>query len=135
MDTHSAAAPGIESDLDDSAKSSIILSLFGRPGFSARIVEHFDSSNCLKTYNAERVSSISANCNALLSMVLDSGEYQSKIPTMEKVTAYVSNSWWDTDGSLDDKWVSILCALMNLMSELTMCHCRNRTFQRIIQHC
>lgn len=93
MDTHSAVAPGIESDLDDSAKSSIILSLFGRPGFSARIVEHFDSSNCLKTYNAERVSSISANCNALLSMVLDSGEYQSKIPTMEKVTAYVSNSW------------------------------------------
>ncbi len=112
MDTHSAVAPGIESDLDDSAKSSIILSLFGRPGFSARIVEHFDSSNCLKTYNAERVPSISANYNALLSMVLDSEDYHSKISIMQKVTAYVCNSWWDTDGSLDDKWVSILGALM-----------------------
>lgn len=112
MDTHSAAAPGIEPDLDDSAKSSIIFSLFGRPGFTAHTVEHFDSSKCLKTYIAERNPSISANCNALLSIVLDSEEYQSKTPTIEKVTAYVCNSWWDTDGSLDDKWVSLPSTLM-----------------------
>ncbi|KAL8825031.1 MAG: hypothetical protein Q9191_004664 [Dirinaria sp. TL-2023a] len=71
-------APGIEPDLDDSAKSSTIFSLLGRQGFSGRIVEHFDSSQCLKTYRAERNPSVSANCNALLCILLDSEDYPSK---------------------------------------------------------
>lgn len=98
-------APGIEADLDDSAKSSIILSLFGRPGFTSCIVGHFDSSKHLKTYSAERNPSVSANCNALLSIILDSEEYPLKNAAIEKVVNFVCESWWSASGSLDDKWV------------------------------
>lgn len=98
-------APGIEPDLDDSAKSSIIFSLFGRPGFTSSIVGHFDSSKCLRTYSAERNPSVSANCNALLSIVLDAEDYPSKTAAIEKVVNFVCESWWSACGSLDDKWV------------------------------
>lgn len=98
-------APGIEPDLDDSAKASIVFSLLGRPGFTSRVVEFFDSTECLKTYRAERNPSVSANCNALLSIVLDSDEYPSKIGTIEKVVAFTCNNWWSSSGLLNDKWV------------------------------
>ena len=98
-------APGIEPDLDDSAKASIIFSLFGAVGFTRRMVEHFGSSKCLRTYSAERNPSVSANCNALLSILLDSEEYPMKIAIVEKVTTFICDNWWDSCGSLDDKWV------------------------------
>lgn len=107
---YSAIAPGIEPDLDDSAKSSIIFSLFGRPGFTSRIVEHFDSFKWLKTYSQERNASVSANCNALLSIVLDSEKYQSKEIAIEKVTNFICDSYWSASGSLDDKWVRLIAA-------------------------
>ena len=65
-------APGIEADLDDSSKASIVFSLLGRKGFSEDIVKHFDAKICLKTYISERTPSVSANCNALLNILLDS---------------------------------------------------------------
>ena len=98
-------APGIEPDLDDSAKASIVLSLSGGIGFTRRMVEYFGSSECLKTYSAERHPSVSANCNALLSIILDLEEYPIKMATIEKVTTFICDKWWDSCGSLDDKWV------------------------------
>ena len=98
-------APGIEPDLDDSAKASIIFSLLGRLGFTSQIVEFFDSTQCLKTYRMERNPSVSANCNALLSIILDSDEYPSKIGTIEKVVAFICNNWSSSSGLLNDKWV------------------------------
>ncbi|KAI4118551.1 MAG: hypothetical protein LQ345_001436 [Seirophora villosa] len=100
-------APGIEPDLDDSAKSSIIFSLLGRRGFSGQVVEHFDSTRCLKTYKGERNPSLSANCNALLSVLLDlddSRSNQSLYAPIEKVALFICDSWWNTSGPLDDKW-------------------------------
>ncbi|KAI4086884.1 MAG: hypothetical protein LQ344_007210 [Seirophora lacunosa] len=100
-------APGIEPDLDDSAKSSIIFNLLGRRGFSSQVVEHFDSTRCLKTYKGERNPSLSANCNALLSILLDlddSRSYQSLYPPSEKIALFICDSWWNTSGPLDDKW-------------------------------
>ena len=69
------------------------------------MVDYFDSAQCLKTYRAESNHSVSANCNALLSMVLDSEDYPLKITTMEKVTVFICESWWKASGSLGDKWV------------------------------
>lgn len=103
--TNVAVAPGIEPDLDDSARASIIFSLLGRPGFTRRIIEEYDSSTCLKTYAAERNPSVSANCNALLSIVLDSEEYPSKCEAIEKITVFICDSWWAMNGSFNDKWV------------------------------
>lgn len=98
-------APGIEPDLDDSARASVIFSLLGRAGFTRRIVEQYDSSGCLKTYAAERNPSVSANCNALLSIILDSEEYPSKCEAIEKITLFICDNWWATNGTLNDKWV------------------------------
>ena len=99
--------PGMmEPDLDDSAKASIILSLSGKPGFSEDIIRSFDAPKALKTYRIERDPSISANCNALLSMILDERDYPSKSTTIEKVVSFICDSWIDTDGSIKDKWVS-----------------------------
>ena len=100
-------APGIQPDLDDSAKTSIIFSFLGRPGFTELITKHFDSPKCLKTYSAERNPSVSANCNALLSIVLDTEEYQSKNAAMTLVINFICDSWWHTSGSLGDKWVKL----------------------------
>ncbi|KAL8979319.1 MAG: hypothetical protein Q9177_006175 [Variospora cf. flavescens] len=100
-------APGIEPDLDDSAKSSIIFSLLGRRGFSSQIVENFDSAQCLKTYKGERNPSLTANCNALLSVLLDlddSRPYQSRYLPIQKITRFICDSWWNTSGPLNDKW-------------------------------
>lgn len=98
--------PGIEPDLDDSAKASIILSLSGKPGFSEDIVERFDAPKALKTYRIERDPSISANCNALFSIVLDKSDYPSKGTIIEKIVSFICDSWMDTEGSIKDKWVS-----------------------------
>ena len=98
--------PGIVPDLDDSAKASIVLSLSGKPGFSEDIFRSFDAPRALKTYRIERDPSISANCNALLSMVLDKSDYPSKSMTIEKIVNFIYDSWMDTEGSIKDKWVS-----------------------------
>ena len=117
--------PGVEPDLDDSAKASIILSLSGKLGFSEDIVRCFDAPTALKTYRIERDPSISANCNALLSMVLDKSDYPSKGITIEKIVSFIYDSWRDTEGPIKDKWVShshrkyfasALCIVQKLMS-------------------
>lgn len=105
MEADGVTASGIKPDLDDSAKSSILFSLFGRSGFTSLIVEHFDSPQSLKTYSDERNPSVSANCNALLSLVLDSEEYQSKTATIEKLINFICQCWQGANGFLDDKWV------------------------------
>lgn len=106
MCVNSQLGPGIEPDLDDSAKASIILSLSGKLGFSKDIVRSFDAPKCLKTYRIERDPSISANCNALLSIILDKNDYPSKGTTIEKIVNFIYDSWMDTEGSIKDKWVS-----------------------------
>lgn len=98
-------APGIEPDLDDSAKTSIILSLLGRSGFASQIVEHFDSLHCLKTYKSERNPSVSANCNALLSVLLDSDSARPQYAAIQKMIQFICEKWRNASGSLDDKWV------------------------------
>ena len=113
-------APGIEPDLDDSAKTSIIFSFLGRPGFTKLITKHFDSAKCLKTYRAERNPSVSANCNALLSIVLDTEEYQSKNVVIIKVTNFICDSRSDASGALGDKWVVSTLAGSTVSLKLTL---------------
>ena len=106
LDAHSAIAPGIEPDLDDSSKTSIVLSFCGRPGLTSRIMDHFDSEDCLKTYRSERNSSVSANCNALFALLVDQTSSSSRIKMIEKVVSYLCERWTSANGWLDDKWVS-----------------------------
>lgn len=106
IETETNLAPGLEPDLDDSAKASIVLSLIGKPGFSQEIIENFQGQQCLKTYAAERDPSISANCNALISMLVDKHDYPSKMNAAEKILAFLLGSWKNSNGNIKDKWVS-----------------------------
>jgi hypothetical protein len=100
-------APGIEPDLDDSAKASIIMSLSGKAGFSKAIVKEFDTPRSLKTYRGERNPSVSANCNALLSLLVDRTEFEGKAATIKKIVAFIFDSWAEGKGEIKDKWVRI----------------------------
>ncbi|KAF2744065.1 hypothetical protein M011DRAFT_461105 [Sporormia fimetaria CBS 119925] len=106
-------APGIEPDLDDSAKASIVLSLGGRSGFSAALVREFDTPTHLKTYSGERDPSLSANCNALMSLLLDSSDFPGKSTTIDKVLRFLIREWSSEFGQLKDKWnLSSLYSMM-----------------------
>ncbi|KAL8641761.1 MAG: hypothetical protein Q9228_001478 [Teloschistes exilis] len=72
---------GTEPDLVDSAKESIVLSL----------------PNEIR---------ISANCTALLSILLDQDDYPSEKDTIEKIALFVCDSWKEAGGLVRDKWVS-----------------------------
>ncbi|ORY03146.1 hypothetical protein BCR34DRAFT_492590 [Clohesyomyces aquaticus] len=97
-------APGIEPDLDDSAKASIVMSLSGTLGFSEAIINNFNSSRCLKTYSGERDPSVSANCNALMSILVDQAEYEGKVAIIEKIVTFICASWVEAKGTINDKW-------------------------------
>lgn len=98
-------ADGIEPDLDDSAKASIILSIGGKTGFSEAIVREFDSTRCLTTYHGERDPSVTANCNALVSLLYDDSSFEAKQFTMEKIINFIITEWSVLGGKIKDKWV------------------------------
>jgi hypothetical protein len=82
------------------------MSLSGKQGCSEVIVKEFSTPRCLKTYRGERNPSVSANCNALLSLLVDEAEYESKVVTMEKIITFVYDSWMKGKCEVKDKWVS-----------------------------
>jgi hypothetical protein len=126
--TLNRAAPGIEPDLDDSAKASIVLSLAGKSGFSSSIVKEFDAATCLKTYRGERDPSVSANCNALMSLLLDPHEYVGKSAIIEKIVDFIFAEWAASKGKIKDKWVCRSLNNSKLIISLTI----GRTCRRII---
>ncbi|KAF1998137.1 hypothetical protein P154DRAFT_578188 [Amniculicola lignicola CBS 123094] len=97
-------ARDIEPDLDDSAKYSIIMSLSGALGNSNVIAEAFNATGWLKTYNGERNPSVSANCNALIALLLDRNEFSEKAMTIKKIVKFVVEHWTATNGAISDKW-------------------------------
>ena len=69
-------------------------------------MDYFDSEDCLKTYRFERNPSVSANCNALLALILEQTSSSSRIKTIERVVSFVCERWTSANGWLEDKWVS-----------------------------
>jgi hypothetical protein len=119
QDAERCTAPGIEPDLDDSAKASIILSLLGEDGFAHAIVEEFDGLQCLRTYQGERDPSVSANCNALMSVLLDGSDFPSKTATMEKIITFLYDVWVSNKGKIEDKWVIFVSSWIGMEADAT----------------
>lgn len=109
-------SPGIEQDLDDSAKASIIMSLSGKLGSSQVILEEFSAPHSLRTYRGERNPSVSANCNALLSLLVDTAEYEGKSATIQKIVKFIYDSWMEVKGEIKDKWVSVTFGCQGIVS-------------------
>lgn len=102
--TSTPTAPFFEPDVDDSAKTITSLTQLGQPLSPQKLVEVFEAPTHFRTYSGERDPSLSANCNALIALLhSDPASYSSQIL---KITRFLSDYWWKSDGKIKDKWVS-----------------------------
>ena len=120
-------APGIEPDVDDSAKASVTLSLLGRPGLTSTILKEFGTKGHFKTYGSEKDASVSANCNVLMAMLLDTVVNPGSIDAIETTARFLCDKWFQTSGLLKDKWVSPVSHRLIFLSHF----CSNETFFRM----
>ena len=101
-------APGIQPDLDDTAKGSAILSRLGRRSLSNRMREEFETDSHFRTYTLEQNASFSANCHALIALLLDADNSDgSMYHSVEKIVKFLCNRWLESDGFAHDKWVRL----------------------------
>lgn len=97
-------APSIQPDVDDTSKALVSLALMEKPRSAQALLDRFENASHFKTYAGERNPSFSANCNALVALLSepDVAAFES---SMEKATRFLCDTWWETDGWIEDKWV------------------------------
>nr|UOW59923.1 SonA [Paraconiothyrium archidendri] len=96
-------APSFEADVDDTAKTISTLNVLGRTVSPESMIKTFEADTHFRTYVGERDPSATANSNALLALLHqpDVSKYSSQIL---KITKFLSDTWWTSDGKIDDKW-------------------------------
>ncbi len=94
-------------------------------GFSESIVKEFGGTRCLKTYQSERDPSVSANCNALMSLLMDETEFTEKSTIIEKIVLFLWDAWSAASGEIQDKWVSVQSFPKpeNSLNSIRICPC------------
>lgn len=102
--TETLAAPQMVGDADDTAKAILTLTLLGRTADPTSMIERFESASYFRTFDGERDSSFSANCNVLSSLLHmpEPMKYHSQIL---KATIFLCDTW-DRE-AVRDKWVSL----------------------------
>ncbi|TLD19064.1 hypothetical protein PspLS_09766 [Pyricularia sp. CBS 133598] len=96
-------SPGIEADVDDTAKALISLGSLGQKVSPDGMIKAFERETHFQTYPNERDPSFSANCNALLALLCQT-DLSSSSAQILKLVQFLSNAWWITDGPIKDKW-------------------------------
>lgn len=110
--TKYSVAPGIQPDLDDTAKGSTVLSLLGRPSLSTRIRDEFETGTHFSTYSLEQNPSFSSNCNALMALLLSlENDDTVQLQSVEKVVTFLCNQWYESSRFVQDKWVGLIASL------------------------
>ena len=104
--TDMPAAPNYEADVDDTAKTITSLTLLGYQITPMSMIEAFETETHFKTYAGERDPSFTANCNALLALLCqpEPAAYCSQI---HKITCFLVDYWWRSEGTIKDKWVRL----------------------------
>lgn len=97
------AAPGMEADVDDTAKTILALSLLGHPTSHQGLISTFECETHFRTYRRERNPSLSANCNTLVS-ILGQPNVSDLSSQIIKIASFLDRTWW-SDNNLEDKWV------------------------------
>ncbi|KAI6785533.1 Copalyl diphosphate synthase-like protein [Emericellopsis cladophorae] len=95
-------APFFEPDVDDSAKTITCLTQLGQPSSSRKLIDVFEAPTHFRTYAGERDPSLTANCNSLIAL-LQSDPLGSSSQIL-KITRFLSDYWWKSDGKIKDKW-------------------------------
>ncbi|KAF2764025.1 hypothetical protein EJ03DRAFT_378939 [Teratosphaeria nubilosa] len=96
-------APNFEADVDDTAKTITCLNLLGQSANPSRMVEVFEADNHFRTYAGERDPSFTADCNALLAL-LHQPDVSAYAHQIRKITLFLCDYWWKSDGKIKDKW-------------------------------
>ena len=114
-------APSFEADVDDTAKAISCLNVLGRPVSPESMIQTFEADTHFRTYAGERDPSCTANSNALLALLHqpDVSLYSNQIL---KITKFLCDYWWTSDGRIEDKWVCCRMCRKILIYELTMIH-------------
>lgn len=89
--------------MDDTAKAITALTTLGRAPKPWQMLKVFETATHFQTYTGERDPSFTANCNVLSALLAqpDAINYGSQI---QKVTKFLCDYWWRSDGKIKDKW-------------------------------
>ncbi|PGG95909.1 hypothetical protein AJ79_09819 [Helicocarpus griseus UAMH5409] len=96
-------APSVGADVDDTAKTLLTLSLLGHPASHKGMLDAFEMETHFRTYERERNPSFTANCNVLTAL-LSQPDVSKLAPQITKVASFLCKRWWESDGSIEDKW-------------------------------
>lgn len=72
-----------------------------------KMLSTFERESHFLTFLHERNPSLSGNCNVLLAL-LRTENPNTHTEQITKVTTFIVNEAWTTDGQITDKWVSVL---------------------------
>lgn len=96
-------APGFQADVDDTAKTISTLTVLGRDASPQQMIKVFEANTHFRTYPGERDPSLTANCNAL-SALLHQPDVRTYGSQIQKITKFLCDYWWKSDGKIKDKW-------------------------------
>jgi hypothetical protein len=120
-------APGFQPDVDDTAKTISTLTVLGRDANPQQMIKVFEANTHFRTYAGERDPSLTANCNAL-SALLHQPDVRTYGRQIQKITKFLCDYWWNSDGKIKDKWntcylypsVLLVEVLVDLVSSLEL---------------
>ncbi len=102
-------APGVLSDVDDTSKGLMTLSMLRSGSYDLigpePMMETFEAATHFRTYPLEKDPSYSANCNVLLAL-LRQQNVSSYSAQISKTARFLCDQWWASDNGINDKWVS-----------------------------
>ncbi|KAL1626218.1 hypothetical protein SLS54_003053 [Diplodia seriata] len=90
-------------DADDTAKGLLTLKMLGVNIAPDQMVQNFEAKGHFRTYSSERDPSLSANCNVLVAL-LHMDDVSRYSPQILKCVRFICDCWWESDGSIKDKW-------------------------------
>ncbi|KAJ5114236.1 Phyllocladan-16-alpha-ol synthase [Penicillium angulare] len=95
--------PYVCCDADDTAKSTLVLSLLQRNVSPDEMLKAFEAEHHFRTYPYERDPSFSANCNVLMALLhtKSPSQYMSQI---EKAARFLLKYFRESDLNVRDKW-------------------------------
>lgn len=70
------------------------------------MIQKFETATHLQTYLLESDPSFSANCNALLTLLHQQNVHLHSSVVL-KLVQFLTTYWWEHDGPIKDKWVSV----------------------------
>ena len=100
-------AKGLVPDPDDTASTLSVLQLLGVTCSPDGLLKSFQGKDHFFTYPKERNPSLSVNGNVLMTLLRLSNPGTDYSSAIEKCIQFLCRRWWEADGLLDDKWVSI----------------------------